>query len=52
MQSRNQQYAQPRKQEEALCIIGGEDLSSRFLSNQQRKTERRGKNEFHNPQLN
>ena len=52
MQSRNQQYAQPKKQEKALCIIGGEDLSNRFLSNQQRKTERRGKNKFCDPQLN
>ena len=52
MQSRNQQYAQPKKQEKALCITGGEDPSNRFLSNQQRKTERRGKNEFSDPQLN
>ena len=39
-QHRNQQYAQPKKQAREPCIIGGEDSSNRFLSNQQRKTER------------
>ena len=52
MQSRNQQYAQPKKQAKELCIIGGEDLSNRFLSNQQRKTERGKKSEFSDPHLN
>ena len=51
-QPRDQQYAQPKKQEKEFCIIGGEDLSNRFLSNQQRKTERRGENGFCDPQLN
>ena len=52
MQHRKQQYAQPKKQAKELCIIGGEDPSIRFLSNQQRKTERARRSEFHDPHLN
>ena len=39
MQPRTQQHAQPKKQEEGACIIGGEDLDNRFLSHHKRKTE-------------
>ena len=34
-----QQHAQPKKQEEGACIIGGEDPDNRFLSHHKRKTE-------------
>ena len=52
MQHRNQQYAQPKEQTKEPCIIGGEDPSNRFLSNQQRKTDRGRRSEFHDPHLN
>ena len=38
-QPRTQQHAQPQKQEEGACIIGGEDPDNRFLSHYKRKTE-------------
>ena len=38
-QPRTQQHAQPKKQEEGACIIGGEDLDNRFLSSHKRKTD-------------
>ena len=38
MQPRTQQHAQPKKQEEGACIIGGEDPDNRFLSSHKRKT--------------
>ena len=36
---RTQQHAQPKKQEEGPCIIGGEDPDNRFLSSHKRKTD-------------
>ena len=38
-QPRTQQHAQPKKQEEGACIIGGEYPNNRFLSHHNRKTE-------------
>ena len=38
-QPRTQQHAQPKKQAEGACIIGGKDLDNRFLSSHKRKTD-------------
>ena len=51
MQPRTQQHAQPKKQEEGACIIGGEGLDNRFLSHHKRKTEEKKERGISQPSI-